>query len=726
MTLASQEDGAPHGICIIGRTDFATGMGSMTYAACELLSRHFDVALLPTRPVENSNGPVVQLPNGRLVPLTRTTDGFAAYLYLDVVWNGAYDFNFEKVPARGFRVVQIPYDSDELPSEWVDILNTRFDLALFTSAHLEGVAIDSGVRIGTGVLPIGLDLEPLLTARFRSPTSGRIRFGTLSAFHDRKGLDVLIEAFIELYADSPHTDLVIHSNLAIGNTYDKVMAMVDASGATNIVVSHGLLDVDAKNNLLDTFDVYVNCSRGEGYSIGPREALALGKPVVITDLGAHADLHGVPGVFHFGAVGRMPARYPEIDNRVFGAQTYIDGASVRAGLEAARAYATSASSIDHVAARRARAADFSMTRLSPHYRAVFDPDSVVAAAEPRAYPLSESAIASARRAGGRHGRSLSTGAKVVVPAHDGGFFSLFNTFMSHLVWGLREDNVALVLPDWDAAGVIERAGGRPVTSFCYSQPDEGNLWLKLFEPLFDLTAQEMNDRAALLAGSTPPARHFNEDREPLLTYVHAFELYQKQWFHRFRRQYHQVLATHVRLRPELRAELDALLADHRSGKFVISAHVKHPSHGIEQPEGRMAGRDTYVAAVREELAHRGIRESSEDWRIFVATDQDRVVALFDAEFGDRVIRLDDVTRIPAQVDAAYDQLADADKLAEGHQLQHQMAAEPRSWSWRLAWEVWRDAELMANSDVLLHAVSNVATAVSYLGPDVHMRYVEPD
>ena len=55
-----------------------------------------------------------------------------------------------------------------------------------------------------------------------------------------------------------------------------------------------------------------------------------------------------------------------------------------------------------------------------------------------------------------------------------------------------------------------------------------------------------------------------------------------------------------------------------------------------------------------------------------------------------------------------------------------LAADQQRWSTRLAWEVWRDAEAMAASDVLLHAVSNVATAVSFLSPGVEMVYCAPD
>jgi Glycosyl transferases group 1 len=724
------------GICVLGRTDFHFGMGTLTYAACELLSRYFRVGLLPTRdaprssPADGSAEGYVTLPSGRDVPLVTSAAGFAASLYVDVVWNGVQDQRHELLPDSGIRVAQIAYDSDELPPEWVDLLNGKFDVALFTSGHLEEVAQRSGVTITTGTLPIALDLEGLLGRRYRPPLPRRLRFGSLSAFHDRKGLDVLIDAFLQLYQDRPDVELVLHSNLAIGDPFERISQLSELAGATNVRISHGLLSSAQKNALLESFDIYVNCSRGEGYSVGPREALALGKPIVVTQLAAHADFDGVPGVFHFAPVGRMPARYPEIDNRVFGAQLYFDVPAIAAGLAAAADFVRSSACVESAPVRRRLAARFAFTALAPEYRSLFDPDSIAVRPLPakRAPSLRIDASVSAitRRAAGRHGTRLRRdAAKVVVPVHDGGFFSIFNRFISHLVWGLREDRVSLVVPDWNVIRLLPPGGGDRLTSYCYSRPEDGNLWLKLFEPLYDLTPEEMNDPGFMSEGAGPATPEFNEVREPLLTYVHAYDLYRAAWFPRFRNQYGRVTREYVRPRPELAAELKDTLAAQADGRFMISAHVKHPSHGLEQPGQRIAGGDRYVAAVRALLVERGIREASDDWTLFVATDQDRVVARFADEFGPHVFCFKDVSRIEPEVDASFDALSPTEQLRIGHQLQHLKASHSRHWSWRLAWEVWRDAEVMAASDVLLHAVSNVATAASYLGPRIRMIYIEP-
>ena len=95
------------------------------------------------------------------------------------------------------------------------------------------------------------------------------------------------------------------------------------------------------------------------------------------------------------------------------------------------------------------------------------------------------------------------------------------------------------------------------------------------------------------------------------------------------------------------------------------------------------------------------------------------------EFGDHVAFFSDVRRTESREDGQYQSLGESDKLKEGHQVQHLAAADPASWSSRLAWEVIRDAYAMARCDALLHVVSNVSTAVSYINPRIEMIFCPP-
>jgi hypothetical protein len=447
---------------------------------------------------------------------------------------------------------------------------------------------------------------------------------------------------------------------------------------------------------------------------------------VLSKIPPHEELAGVPGAFLIESDGKIGARYPEIDNRVFGTAHRFQPSAIALAMRTAFDYVASSNSSADADARKALAAKFSMTALAQSYARVVDPDfeSELRSKEfPPSVDVPAEIDLQSRALSPRFGRALGT-EKIVIPMRDAGFFSIFNTFMSHLTWSIRDNRTALVLPDWDARRLMERST-EPIINYCYSPPDAGNMWLSLFEPLYGLSAEEMNDSGFLYDGAVIPGNHHNTGREPLLTFVNAFELYQAPWFRRFRNQYNSAFRDYVRLRPELRTELDATLATSFGDRFTIAAHVKHPSHATEQPGLVIAGVEEYAAKIREVLTDRGISASSDDWRLFVATDQDRVVLEFQKQFGERVVRFDDVARVSVEEQDKFDALDAADKLRDGHQLQHLMAVDTSRWSSRLAWEVWRDAEAMASSDVLLHAVSNVATAASYLGPKTEMIYCEP-
>ena len=99
--------------------------------------------------------------------------------------------------------------------------------------------------------------------------------------------------------------------------------------------------------------------------------------------------------------------------------------------------------------------------------------------------------------------------------------------------------------------------------------------------------------------------------------------------------------------------------------------------------------------------------------------------IFRAAFGERAVYFADARRTRADEDAAFDALDPAEQHRDGHQLQHLVAADRSGWSWRMAWEVVRDASIMARCHALLHVVSNVSTAVAYINPDIEMVFCDP-
>ena len=716
-------------VCVIGRTSFNTGIGAFAHAAAELFSRHAPTAFIPTDRSPGDVGPVM-LPSGRVLPVCTDPTDIGIFFFADVLDNGAADVNLSRMPGHGIHIAHFCFDSDELPLEWVYRLNEHFELAYVPTESQRDLAVGSGVRIPVGVLPIALPLEQLLGAPPRTP-QGTVRFGAVTAFHERKELGTLVAAFQAAFAGRDDVELVVHSNLAFGDEYRRVAAMLSSAGALpRVELRHDELTAEARDALIASFDVFVNCSRGEGYSIGAREALAAGAALVLSDIGVHRELQRAPGVFLADPGRSVPAHYPEIDHRIIGRQTRPDAESLKDRLMEACEFVRSPEHATTAPERRGVATAFTFDRLSVEYATVIDPDAertrlgLAARRSPATAHPDEAAEIVRRRP--RYGSGPAWKDRLVIQAHDGGFYSVFNAYMSHLTWGLLDDRCHMVLPDWDQSRLIDREGTDERESFCYGKYSDGNIWTHLFEPPFGTTVDQMNDVEFLYARATIPESHFNARREPMLTYRHAYDLYRTPTFPHIRRQYHEAYRRHIHLRVDLEREIRAFLDESVSGRRLLAAHVKHPSHVIEQPEALMAAQDTYFEYVEEYLAEIGIPTSSDDWRLFLGTDQQAVVNTFVERYGEHVITFPEIRRSTADEDALYTSvIAGESSGLAGYQVQNLVAASPDNWSLDMARDILRDSNALASAEVLFHVVSNVATAASYINPSMRMAFVSP-
>jgi hypothetical protein len=259
-------------------------------------------------------------------------------------------------------------------------------------------------------------------------------------------------------------------------------------------------------------------------------------------------------------------------------------------------------------------------------------------------------------------------------------------------------------------------------SFCYGRPEDGNIWLKLYEPLFGLQPAQMNDVDFLYEHSIPAADNFNAMREPLLTYRNAYRLYQTADFQRWRRQYHRVYRDHIHLVPALRDEMTAVRKRMFDGRHMLGAHVRHPSHAMEQPGAVMATGQHYIDQIRQALKRCGLREDSAEWGVFLATDQEKILQQFRRNFGENVFFFNDVRRTTVEEDNAFEQLDAERRQTEGFQVQHLTAQNPDQCSTRMAWEVIRDTMCLAECRTLFHVTSNISTAVAYMNPAIQLEY----
>ena len=191
------------------------------------------------------------------------------------------------------------YGLVSLASEY--LLLPRRRAVIIDSPHLQGAIHPAAQR---AVIGLGTDVPPDLP----SPDEAYVLFvGRLDIWH--KGIDTLIEAWAGLSAVQRRLPLM----LVGGGSMAPVRDLVTRWGAADVIIN-GRADHDAVLRAMRRAAFVVMPSRMEGFGLVAAEALAVGKPVIVTaipSLGAIVP-HGVAGlhvpVADPAALGRAMAR----------------------------------------------------------------------------------------------------------------------------------------------------------------------------------------------------------------------------------------------------------------------------------------------------------------------------------------------------------------------------------------------------------------------------------
>lgn len=139
----------------------------------------------------------------------------------------------------------------------------------------------------------------------RDPTVKCLFVGRLSVY--QKGLDILLRAFAEAvkYSNGPALSLTL-----IGPDWDggmaRLMQLAKQLGIDDRVFFAGTLPNEKIAAALKTFDIYIQLSRYEGFSLSIAEALLAGKPAILsrsTGTGSYREIGSLP---HIRLVGLDP------------------------------------------------------------------------------------------------------------------------------------------------------------------------------------------------------------------------------------------------------------------------------------------------------------------------------------------------------------------------------------------------------------------------------------
>ena len=205
-----------------------------------------------------------------------------------------YPFIADTLPS-GVRGIFFAWEETAVPPATVAHIQANFDLVWATSAFVKRALINSGCSVPIFVVPEGIDhlitddVPPM--GELSVPAGQRFRFLHVSSAFDRKGVDVLLTAYLEAFSADDDVELYIKT---FPNPHNQVHAQLKQLSQSHarparVLIDEQPLDDTGMLSLYRSAHAMVLPARGEGFNLPAAEALALGLPLITTGYSGHAD-----------------------------------------------------------------------------------------------------------------------------------------------------------------------------------------------------------------------------------------------------------------------------------------------------------------------------------------------------------------------------------------------------------------------------------------------------
>jgi glycosyltransferase involved in cell wall biosynthesis len=210
----------------------------------------------------------------------------------DVSLTNGHPYDVLNAPGR-VNVFQLSYDYARFTRadrSLKDAIDARFDLCVVPSRFVRDVCRASGVERPVVVCPHGVDLDEFHpgAAPAALPTRKRFRFVYVGGATERKGVDVLVEAFTAEFRADDDVALVLKT-FSYEHLLPWFAAVRERVGDRGPEIVHVHGDEPSIAGYFTAADVGVFPFRGEAFALPVLECLATGTPVIVTRGGGPAD-----------------------------------------------------------------------------------------------------------------------------------------------------------------------------------------------------------------------------------------------------------------------------------------------------------------------------------------------------------------------------------------------------------------------------------------------------
>jgi hypothetical protein len=272
---------APY-LTVIGFANMSDGIGRQSVEIMDAMKDYVSVGFRPTSSSDYKDVP----PSIQKIMKKKRSKLGKILIYEDLFYPLSYQFFQRKFDLKRKDQIRFAYsmfESSQIPKLWVHNLNLYFDAVIVPDEYHIQVYQDSGVTLPIFVLPLGLNLKPLLDEPIKIAAHSPFVFANFSTCISRKNHADLIQAFYEAFGDSPDVTLWINCKYSRENLFNVLKKQIQDLGVHNILLTDHCYDNPTYIQNFHKIDCYVSLAQSEGFSIQPREAMAMGIPCILSD-----------------------------------------------------------------------------------------------------------------------------------------------------------------------------------------------------------------------------------------------------------------------------------------------------------------------------------------------------------------------------------------------------------------------------------------------------------
>jgi glycosyltransferase involved in cell wall biosynthesis len=299
-------------LTVIGNVLMADGIGRQSIGLIQAVHEKLNLNTLQLPPRNYKD-----IPQDLLKVFIKPFNGFGKVSFWTFILGTNKDLiNVHKSITSPLKIAYSMFESDAIPPLWTHILNSYYDMVVVPDPYLISVYKNSGVKIPIFMVPLGIMIEDLLNVPQKEKSNDVFTFGMSAGFWRRKNHIKILQSFGERFGNDPKFKLKLHGRSG-PYKYEIEKAVRDAN-YTNVELITSPLSVKDYNSFMEKVDCYVFPSMGEGFSITPREVMALGKPCIVSNNSSHGTICKSGLVIPINSIKKVPDLYEVFGNQIIG------------------------------------------------------------------------------------------------------------------------------------------------------------------------------------------------------------------------------------------------------------------------------------------------------------------------------------------------------------------------------------------------------------------------